>query len=196
MGLKWKPNCVCPICEEHQFEYSYDICPVCFWENDNVQYNDPDFYGGANNLSLNDYKKRWKKLNDILPKLMKQYNVSKTNLSYWEYDQLNVPRENIKDFVNNLTKHNIGVQLSFYNVCKKYGYNDIEFIGYPFLIDKTIKGGNNESIDIVFNNNPIETCKKYNLKQVLEILEKSNDVQKTWEDLTPYISLEPNPKEV
>ena len=125
MGLKWKPNCVCPICEKHQFEYSYDICPVCFWENDNVQYNDPDFYGGANNLSLNDYKKRWKKLNDILPKLMKQYNVSKTNLSYWEYDQLNVPRENIKDFVNNLTKHNIGVQLSFYNVCKKYGYKFI-----------------------------------------------------------------------
>ena len=196
MENKWKPNCVCPICERHQFEDSYDICPVCFWENEGVQYDDPDIGGGANNLSLNDYKKRWKKLNDILPKLMKQYNISKTNLSHWEFDQLYVPRENIEKFVNDLTKYNIGVQLSFYNVCEKYGYDDMEFIGYPFLKDKTIKGGNNESLNIVFTENPIAICKIYKLKQVLEVLEKSDEPQKTWRELTPYISIEPNPKEI
>ena len=96
MENKWKPNCVCPICERHQFEDSYDICPVCFWENDGVQYDGPDFGGGANYLSLNDYKKRWKKLNDILPKLMKQYNISKTNLSPG-------PKESLPSTKNNTT---------------------------------------------------------------------------------------------
>ena len=31
---------------------SYDICEICFWEDDNVQFNDPDFAGGANDVSL------------------------------------------------------------------------------------------------------------------------------------------------
>ena len=196
MKNKWKPNCICPICEKHQFEDSYEICPVCFWENDNVQYNEPDFGGGANNLSLNDYKTRWNKLNNIMPILMNQYNVLKTNLSHWEYDQLYIPRENIKAVINSLTEQNIGVTLSFYNACEKYGYDDMTFIGYPLLKDKTIAGSNNEALDIVFSKNPIETCKEYKLKQVLEILEKNTNIEKCWEDLTPYICIEPNPKEV
>lgn len=31
---------------------TYEICPVCFWEDDNVQTEDPDFEGGANEPSL------------------------------------------------------------------------------------------------------------------------------------------------
>jgi len=31
---------------------SYEICPVCFWEDDYVQYTDPDHKGGANPVSL------------------------------------------------------------------------------------------------------------------------------------------------
>jgi hypothetical protein len=31
---------------------TYEICPVCFWEDDNVQADDPDFAGGANIPSL------------------------------------------------------------------------------------------------------------------------------------------------
>lgn len=196
MKSKWIPDCICPICEKHQFEDSNDICPVCFWENDGYQYDEPDFGGGANNLSLNDYKQRWDKLTKIMPALMNKYKALKTNLSQWEYDQLYVPRENIKEFVNNLTEQNIGIELSFYNICEKYGYDDMSFIGYPLLKDKTIAGGNNESLDIVFSKNPIETCKEYKLKQVLEILEKNASIEKSWEKLTPYISIEPNPKEV
>ena len=34
-------------------EYSvYDICPFYGWEDDGVQLRDPDFDGGANQLSL------------------------------------------------------------------------------------------------------------------------------------------------
>lgn len=31
---------------------SYDICPVCFWEDDQVQLRWPDWAGGANRPSL------------------------------------------------------------------------------------------------------------------------------------------------
>jgi len=31
---------------------SFEICPVCFWEDDLVQFNDPKYEGGANRVSL------------------------------------------------------------------------------------------------------------------------------------------------
>lgn len=33
---------------------TYDICPICFWEDDDVQLRWPDFPGGANDPSLID----------------------------------------------------------------------------------------------------------------------------------------------
>jgi hypothetical protein len=35
------------------------VCPICEWENDGVQYDDPDYEGGANKVSLNQAKKEW-----------------------------------------------------------------------------------------------------------------------------------------
>lgn len=37
---------------------TYDICDICGWEDDEVQYNNPDYEGGANILSLNQAKER------------------------------------------------------------------------------------------------------------------------------------------
>jgi hypothetical protein len=53
----------CPICGEHEFEADDDlgICPVCDWQNDGLQYDDPTYWGGANDLCLNDYKAAWEK---------------------------------------------------------------------------------------------------------------------------------------
>ena len=31
---------------------TFEICPVCFWEDDEVQFRDPDYEGGANSVSL------------------------------------------------------------------------------------------------------------------------------------------------
>lgn len=49
---------LCPVCGKSEFEEfgDYDICPVCKWENDGLQYNNPDYAGGANHLSLNEAK--------------------------------------------------------------------------------------------------------------------------------------------
>lgn len=39
---------------------TYQICPVCGWEDDNVQFHDPAFRGGANEMSLNEAKRNYK----------------------------------------------------------------------------------------------------------------------------------------
>lgn len=49
-------NFACPCCGYMTFSVrqngTYDICPVCFWEDDPIQLADPDYEGGANRVSL------------------------------------------------------------------------------------------------------------------------------------------------
>lgn len=46
----------CPCCGyktlAQQPPGTYEICSICFWEDDPVQYEDPDYEGGANITSL------------------------------------------------------------------------------------------------------------------------------------------------
>ncbi len=46
----------CPCCGFYTFEKktnaNYEICPVCFWEDDPIQSNDMEYKGGANKVSL------------------------------------------------------------------------------------------------------------------------------------------------
>lgn len=45
----------CPCCGFYTFEkkeHAYDICPVCFWEDDPVQFANPTMENGANHVSL------------------------------------------------------------------------------------------------------------------------------------------------
>lgn len=39
---------------------SYEICNVCFWEDDEYQYDNPDSAGGANKVSLNQARLNYK----------------------------------------------------------------------------------------------------------------------------------------
>lgn len=49
-------NYTCPCCGyltlDEKPPGTYDICSICFWEDDDVQYNDPNYEGGANVPSL------------------------------------------------------------------------------------------------------------------------------------------------
>lgn len=45
--LKEISKIACPVCGKSQVE-EYEICPVCFWENDPVQLWKPQLAGGAN----------------------------------------------------------------------------------------------------------------------------------------------------
>ena len=63
MKNKTKPF-ICPVCGKHNFttEGDFEFCPICKWQNDG-------FYesGGANDLSLEDYRKQFFSKNDIWP---------------------------------------------------------------------------------------------------------------------------------
>jgi hypothetical protein len=52
---------ICPCCEQHDFimPNNYEACPICHWKDDLLQRMEPDFKGGANKLSLNEYKIQW-----------------------------------------------------------------------------------------------------------------------------------------
>jgi hypothetical protein len=46
----------CPCCGQktlhEQPPGTWEICSVCFWEDDPAQFSDPDLAGGANEMSL------------------------------------------------------------------------------------------------------------------------------------------------
>lgn len=54
----------CPVCAKYQFsdKASFEVCSFCGWEDDIVQLSNPDFVGGANKLSLRQYRKEYKKI--------------------------------------------------------------------------------------------------------------------------------------
>ena len=50
----------CQCCGYLTISGKYDICPVCFWEDDPSQAECPDCAGGANSISLIEAKKNYK----------------------------------------------------------------------------------------------------------------------------------------
>jgi len=68
MNIKKKYKCPC--CNNYTLENeppgSFEICPVCFWEDDNVQFLYQDYEGGANDISLNKARDNYKKFGAIL----------------------------------------------------------------------------------------------------------------------------------
>lgn len=49
----------CQCCGFYTIGGNYEICPVCFWEDDPIQAERPDCAGGANSISLIEAKKNF-----------------------------------------------------------------------------------------------------------------------------------------
>lgn len=47
----------------------YEICTICFWEDDGVQFKNPDYEGGANDISLRQGQKNFSKFGACKEKL-------------------------------------------------------------------------------------------------------------------------------
>jgi len=65
--LRSMPRWACACCgyltlSEDPAVGTYEICPVCFWEQDSVQEADPDYRGGANAPSLNDARANYARI--------------------------------------------------------------------------------------------------------------------------------------
>lgn len=72
----------CPCCGYYTFleepTGNYDICPVCYWEDDPIQAEDPDYEGGANTVSLNKARENYKNFGACEEKMIKY--VRKPNI--------------------------------------------------------------------------------------------------------------------
>ncbi|WP_183773111.1 CPCC family cysteine-rich protein [Phenylobacterium haematophilum] len=44
------------------WEDGYEGCPVCCWTDDQVQTRDPDFRGGANDVSLTEARENYRRI--------------------------------------------------------------------------------------------------------------------------------------
>ena len=57
----------CPCCENKTLSEkppgTFEICEICGWEDDDLQYNNPNYTGGANLLSLNQAREYFRKYN-------------------------------------------------------------------------------------------------------------------------------------
>ena len=53
----------CPVCGKYEFEYEgcFDICEVCGWHDDPIQFENPDEECCANKISLNEAREVYKK---------------------------------------------------------------------------------------------------------------------------------------
>jgi hypothetical protein len=61
----------CPCCGLHTLDEqppgTYEICLVCWWEDDRLQYEDPTYRGGANDESLNEAREAFRRTGAIGP---------------------------------------------------------------------------------------------------------------------------------
>lgn len=52
----------CPCCNQYTLEQpngSYDICPICFWEDDKIQLKELSYPNGANHISLDEARRNF-----------------------------------------------------------------------------------------------------------------------------------------
>lgn len=57
----------CPCCGKETLseERNWEVCSNCGWEDDAIQLENPDFAGGANLFSLNEYRKLYLEGKDV-----------------------------------------------------------------------------------------------------------------------------------
>ncbi len=91
----------CKVCGLGCIEHDFDICEYCGWEADNLQNDDPNYSGGANDMSLNQYKQFWEKnKEDILTNHQNDlfYVFNKADDFYKEnFEKLNLDYYRSKD---------------------------------------------------------------------------------------------------
>jgi len=65
----------CPCCGYNTLDEkptgTYDICYICFWEDDPVQFSDWNYTGGANKVSLIQGQKNFEKFGAVEKRLIK-----------------------------------------------------------------------------------------------------------------------------
>lgn len=63
VSIKTGESYTCPVCSKYTFEAAgdYDVCPICGWEDDIVQLDNPDEEDCANHMSLNQARRAYER---------------------------------------------------------------------------------------------------------------------------------------
>jgi hypothetical protein len=72
----------CPCCKYFtlaELPGHYEICPVCYWEDDPIQGDNDNYIGGANDISLKEARKNFLKCGSSNLKYMKFVRPPKGN---------------------------------------------------------------------------------------------------------------------
>lgn len=73
----------CPCCRfltvSEQPPGSYEICPICGWEDDSVQFHNPKVSGGANDMSLSKARENFKMFGAISKDFLKYVRAPNKN---------------------------------------------------------------------------------------------------------------------
>lgn len=81
--MKLELDKYCPCCGYNTFEgeerLQYTICPICYWEDDPIQFSEPFYEGGANRVSLNQAQKNYEEFG-ACERAMRRH-TRKTNIS-------------------------------------------------------------------------------------------------------------------
>lgn len=94
---KWK----CPCCGYYTFDSlpdaTYDICPVCFWEDDG-RYDMDDIYveSGANSVSLMEARENFERYGactEDMIKNVRRADEDELTGNEWEYPSFDLPYE-------------------------------------------------------------------------------------------------------
>lgn len=65
---------------------TYNICQVCFWEDDPIQFENPDYEGGANQVSLRQGQKNFQEFGacDVdATKMVRKPNIDEAQDEHW-----------------------------------------------------------------------------------------------------------------
>lgn len=74
----------CKICGIGEIEGDYHICKCCGWEADPLQEENEDYIGGANEMSLSQYKRFWEECRNDLQKAKNSLEVIRISIDYYK----------------------------------------------------------------------------------------------------------------
>ena len=74
----------CKICGLGNIEYDNDTCKICGWEADTIQEENPNYVGGANNMTYNQHVMFWEENKNDIIKSRGDFFVVKLSLEYYK----------------------------------------------------------------------------------------------------------------
>ena len=101
-------NKYCPCCGYDTFDpterFEYSICPICYWEDDKLQFDDPELSGGANRVSLMHAQLNFEKFGacevDMIKNIRKPTNKDNRNPDWKIYQKIDFKfRQEILNYI-------------------------------------------------------------------------------------------------